>query len=366
MRGARVTDEAALASVKQANGQLRVEIEALLSMGLPNSPMANAEIRVAGGNFVTARPRGVVDGVDMQYTGEVRQIHAAAIRKRLDAGELVLLSPLGYSPTGEIFNLTMEDVAAEAAIALAADKLDLPDRAAGDSRPPTARCMRELTVSQAESALDDARGLAGGRAPVPAGRDQGEPCGACARVHLLSRHVDGALLLELFTHDGVGTMVTQDPLERLRAAGIDDVGGVLQLIEPLEADGTLVKRSRELLEIEIDRFSVLEHDGVMVGCAALYPFPEERAGRARLPGRPPRLSQRRRRRPPPAAHRGAGAARRDGPAVRADHARCALVRRARVRRDRCRRAAAAEAVPVQLLETLQGLRQADLGLVKPM
>ncbi len=273
VRGMRVTDEAALASVKQASGKLRVEIEALLSMGLPNSPMANAEIRVAGGNFVTARPRGVLDGVDMQYTGEVRHIHAEAICKRLDVGELVLLSPLGYSPTGEIFNLTMEDVAAEAAIALHADKLLFLTEQHGICDANGA-LLRELTVSEAEATLAHREDLpADALSYLPAAV---KACrSAVRRAHLLSRHQDGALLLELFTHDGVGTMVTQDPLEKLRQASIEDVGGILQLIEPLEADGTLVKRARELLEIEISRFCVLEHDGVIVGCAALYPFPDE-------------------------------------------------------------------------------------------
>src|SRR5665647_2659983 len=92
-------------------------------MGLPNSPMAGSDIRVASGNFVTARPIGVVDGVDLVHTGEVRKVNAAAIRDRLDHDELVLLSPLGYSPTGEIFNLALEEVAASAAVALGADKL---------------------------------------------------------------------------------------------------------------------------------------------------------------------------------------------------------------------------------------------------
>jgi len=276
VRGIRVTDEAALQSAKQASGQLRVEIEALLSMGLPNSPMANAEIRVAGGNFVTARPRGVLDGVDMQYTGEVRRIHAQAIRRRLEAGELVLLSPLGYSPTGEIFNLTMEDVAAEAAIALTADKLvfliDQPGVA-----EPGGELLRELTVSAAETALRERQDLPeDARLYLPAAV---KACSAAVpRAHLLSRHLDGALLLELFTHEGVGTMVAQDPLECLRPAGIEDVGAILALIAPLEADGTLVTRSRELLEMEIDRFSILEHDGMIAGCAALYPFAQERAG----------------------------------------------------------------------------------------
>src|SRR5262249_39955300 len=152
VRGLRVTDEAAMQCVKQANGQLRVEIEALLSMGLPHSPMANATIRVAGGNFVVARPRGVLDGVDMQYTGEVRRIHADAISRRLDAGDVVLISPLGYSPTGEIFNLRMEDVAAESAIAISADKLMFLIDSSG-VEDDEHNLLRELTVSHAQSRL---------------------------------------------------------------------------------------------------------------------------------------------------------------------------------------------------------------------
>ena len=275
VHGMRVTDENALACVKQASGQVRVDIEALLSMGLANSPMANADIRVASGNFVIARPRGVVDGVDMCYTGEVRKVHADAINIRLDDGELVLLSPLGYSPTGEIFNVTLEDVAAETAIALGAEKLiflmDQPGLKAKGGR-----LLRELTVSDAEKLIRKENQLSDdAKLYLPHAI---KACkGGAARVHLISRHADGALLLELFTHDGVGSMVSRDPLEQLRDATIEDVGGVIRLIEPLEADGTLVKRSRELLEMEISRFGVLEHDHVIVGCAALYPFADEKA-----------------------------------------------------------------------------------------
>ena len=270
----RVTDEATLADVKEASGRLRTEIEALLSVGLPNTPMANADIRVSSGNFVVARPVGVIDGIDMQFTGEVRKVNADAIRRCLDDGDLVLLSPLGYSPTGEIFNLTLEDVAAQTATALKADKLlflmDEPGVATGR------RMRHELTVSEADALIAGKRALKG---------DSGiylpfatRACrGGVKRVHLVSRHVDGALLLELFTHSGVGTMVTEDPLEQLRQASVEDVGGIVRLIEPLEADGTLVKRSRELLEIEIDRFYVLQHDELIVGCAALYPFTKEGA-----------------------------------------------------------------------------------------
>jgi amino-acid N-acetyltransferase len=273
--GMRVTDDDALKCVKEAAGTVRVEIEALLSMGLANSPMAGADIRVASGNFVTAMPMGVLGGVDLMHTGEVRKIDAIGILRRLDANEIVLLSPLGYSPTGEVFNLSLEDVATSAAIALDADKLIFLMDTTGVTGE-TGDLLRELTTAQAEAVL---------ALPTTLPSDVGYylPCAvrACrkgvARAHLISRHVDGALLQELFTHEGIGSMVSEDPLETLRDATIDDVGGILALIEPLEAKGILVRRSRELLEMEIDRFSVLEYDGLIIGCAALYPFPREKA-----------------------------------------------------------------------------------------
>ena len=273
VRDLRVTDGEALECVKEAVGTARIEIETLLSMGLPNTPMAGAEIRVAGGNFVTARPAGVVDGVDLQFTGEVRRVAAGAIRDRLDAGEIVLLSPLGYSPTGEVFNLTLEDVATATAIALEAEKLVfLLDR--GGTVDAKGRPLSRLTAGQAQRL---ARELPEGdmRLYLP------HAVQACkrgvARVHLVSADVDGALLMELFTHEGVGTMVTRDAVENLRPAGIDDVGGILALIEPLEEAGILVHRPRELLELEIGRFFVNELDGRVVGCVALYPFPDAQA-----------------------------------------------------------------------------------------
>ncbi|MHB1247448.1 MAG: amino-acid N-acetyltransferase [Sulfuriferula sp.] len=274
--GLRVTDDAALACVKEAVGEVRVEIEALLSMGLPNSPMANADIRVTSGNFVTARPLGVRGGVDLLHTGEVRKVNAAAIRQRLDDNDIVLLSPLGYSPTGEIFNLSLENVATKAALALDADKLIFLMETEGVHNA-RGGLLRVLTVPEAEKIVAAKRSL-------PEDVAFYLPCAIAAskhgigRVHLISRHIDGALLSELFTHAGIGTMLTPARLETLRPAGIDDVGGILELIRPLEEDGVLVRRSRERLEIEIERFIVLEHDGILIGCAALYPFAGERAG----------------------------------------------------------------------------------------
>lgn len=274
VRELRVTDAAALECVKEAVGTARIEIETLLSLGLPNTPMAGAEIRVAGGNFVIARPAGVVDGVDLMFTGEVRKVAAEAIRARLAAGEIVLLSPLGYSPTGEVFNLTLEDVATEAAIALAADKLvfilDV-----GDAVDAKGRRLSRLTVRQAQRL---ARELPEGDFKLYLPHAVRACRQGVARVHLVSADVDGALLAELFTHEGVGCMVTRETVENLRPASIADVGGILALIEPLEAAGILVHRPRELLEREIDRFFVAELDGRIIGCVALYPYPEAKAG----------------------------------------------------------------------------------------
>ena len=272
-RGLRVTDAQALVAVKHAAGVLRVEIEALLSQGLPNSPMAGASIRVASGNYIAARPIGVVDGVDFQYTGLVRKVDALAIARRLEAGEVVLVPHVGYSPTGEVFNLSWEDVAENVAVALRADKLLL-----FVDRPPADRkggVLGELTARQAEALL---KGQDLGTHTARAVRHALRALAAgVGRAHLISRRTLGATPLELFTHSGVGTMITADPVQRLRDAKLDDVGGILALIEPLEADGTLVKRGRERLEREIGNFLVIEHDGVIAGCAALYPFAGDKA-----------------------------------------------------------------------------------------
>jgi amino-acid N-acetyltransferase len=274
VREFRVTDSAALECVKEAVGITRVNVETLLSLGLPNTPMAGAEIRVASGNFVTAQPAGVVDGVDLQFTGEVRKVAADAIRNRLDAGDIVLLSPIGYSPTGEVFNLTLEDVATSTAIALQADKLVfLLDH--GDTVDAEGHPIHRLTASQAQKL---AKELPDGDMALYLPHAAKACRKGVVRAHLISANVDGALLMELFTHEGVGTMVSRQSVEILRNASIDDVGGILQLIEPLEQEGVLVHRPRELLEQEIDRFFVAELDGRIIGCVALYPFPETLAG----------------------------------------------------------------------------------------
>jgi amino-acid N-acetyltransferase len=273
-QGLRITDEQALTAVKHAAGALRVEIEALLSQGLPSSPMARARLRVASGNYISARPIGVRKGVDFLFTGAVRKVDADALGRHLDAGDVVLVPHLGYSPTGEVFNLSWEDVAENVAVALKADKLLMYT----DKLPAGRKgaLLSELTAREAEALLrkEDLTTSQTARAIAHAVRAL---AGGVGRAHLITRRVESSLLLELFTHEGVGTMINAEPVEKLRPARIEDVRGMLALIEPLEADGTLVKRSRELLESEIGNFQVVEHDGVIVGCAALYPFPEDKS-----------------------------------------------------------------------------------------
>ena len=280
--GMRITDPVALDSAQEAAGQLRFEIEAAFSQGLPNTPMANAIVRLVSGNFLTARPVGIVDGIDFMHSGVVRKVDAIAIRRAIDIGAVVLLSPFGFSPTGEAFNLTMEDVATSTAVALHADKLLFVTEVSGiqeDPADPASPIDTELALADAERLL----------AGLPAPQKPTDPAfylrhcvaacrGGVERSHILPFAVDGALLMEVFTHDGIGTMVVDEKLESLRQATPDDIGGVLHLIEPFERDGTLVKRDRTEIERDIADYTVIEHDGVIFGCAALYPYPEARTG----------------------------------------------------------------------------------------
>lgn len=270
----RITDAQTLECVKDAAGSLRAHIEALLTTGLANSPMYGARIRACSGNFVIAKPMGIHDGVDFCNTGEVRRIDTDAINRLLQAGAIVLLSPIGYSPTGEVFNLSYEDVATQTAVALKADKLIAFSENSGLLRDGTdlVRYAELREVRQLVAHCRDPQLLGVLQALVQSCEH------GVKRSHLISYGDDGALLQELFTRDGAGTLITEDQYEQIRTATINDVGGILEIIEPLEAEGKLVKRSRELLETEINHFTVIDRDGMVIACAALFPYPEQGTG----------------------------------------------------------------------------------------
>ncbi len=270
----RVTDGQSLECVKKAVGALRSEIEAALSMGLANSPMHGARLRVCSGNYIVGKPLGIRDGVDFGHTGEVRRVDCAAIRQQLDLGGIVLLPPTGYSPTGELFNLSAEDLATDTAIALGADKLILMCAEQGASRDGV--LVSELNTQEAEQLLAETSQSS------DIDRHLAAACRACKsgvpRAHLVSYQDDGVLITELYTRDGAGTLITVKSYEQLRQANITDVGGIIELIRPLEQQGVLVRRSRELLEKEISQFCVIERDATVIGCAALYPLDDGKTG----------------------------------------------------------------------------------------
>ncbi len=281
--GTRITDEVALDCAQEAAGQLRYEIEAAFSQGLPNTPMAGATVRVMSGNFITARPVGIVDGVDFAHSGLVRKVDVVGIKRTLDMNAMVLLSPFGFSPTGEAFNLSMEEVATSVAIALQADKLifvtEIPGIRVRPNEPESEDnpIDTELPLATAEQILTQ---VSAGQQPTDTAFYLQHCVKACKagveRSHIVPFAVDGSLLLEIYVHDGIGTMVVDEKLESLREATSDDVAGILHLIEPFENDGTLVKRSRTEIERDAGQYSIIEHDGVIFACAALYPYPEAR------------------------------------------------------------------------------------------
>jgi amino-acid N-acetyltransferase len=275
--GIRITPHEHIQEILKAVGALRTKIEAAFSSGLPNSPMYGSRVKIRSGNFVSARPRGVRDGIDYQLTGEVRSVDKHGIHEALKNDNLVLISPLGYSLTGEVFNLSFAEVAVEVASSIQADKL-IAYNDDGQIRDANGTHYREMTLLKCatflvEKQLHRQSNTYFSLQACHQACDKG-----VARAHIVSAHEDGAILKELYTRDGSGTMVYRDNYETIRTATIDDVAGVLELIAPLESDGTLVKRSRERLETEIDHFTVMEKDNLVLGCAALYPIEGQEAG----------------------------------------------------------------------------------------
>lgn len=263
----RVTDEAALLAVKAAVGIVKTDIEASLSMRLPSSAMHGTSFRLVSGNFVTAKPMGVIDGVDFQHTGEVRSIDAQAINDVLDKRHMVLLSCCGYSPSGEVFNLAVEDVAEYAATAMGADKFILFSKFDGLNDKDDIQ-RRELTTEELKSYLPslEAENLRQAQAALNAVE------AGVSRAHIISYAKEGALLEELFTRTGAGTLITQQEYEHFRCAKREDVSGIASLLKPLEEKGLLITRSQARLEDDIENFYVLERDGMITACAALYAY----------------------------------------------------------------------------------------------
>ncbi len=276
--GVRVTDDQAFTVIKQVAGALQLDITARLSMSLANTPMQGADINVVSGNFVIAQPMGVVEGIDYCHSGKVRRIDVEGIRIQLDNSAIVLHGPIAASVTGESFNLTAEEIATRIAVKLRADKM-IGFGAEQGIKDELGEVIAELLPDAAEQALQRlSLTPTECSSEIPFLRAAIEACRqGVARCHLLSYQLDGALLQELFSIDGIGTQVVTESAEQVRNATIRDIGGILDLIRPLEQAGVLVRRSREQLEMEINKFTIVEREGLVIGCAALYPYEDEQA-----------------------------------------------------------------------------------------
>ncbi|HGX9015303.1 TPA: amino-acid N-acetyltransferase [Escherichia coli] len=275
----RVTDAKTLELVKQAAGTLQLDITARLSMSLNNTPLQGAHINVVSGNFIIAQPLGVDDGVDYCHSGRIRRIDEDAIHRQLDSGAIVLMGPVAVSVTGESFNLTSEEIATQLAIKLKAEKMIGFCSSQGVTNDD-GDIVSELFPNEAQARVE-AREEKGdyNSGTVRFLRGAVKACrSGVRRCHLISYQEDGALLQELFSRDGIGTQIVMESAEQIRRATINDIGGILELIRPLEQQGILVRRSREQLEMEIDKFTIIKRDNTTIACAALYPFPEEKIG----------------------------------------------------------------------------------------
>lgn len=269
-----VTSAKDMATVVQTVGEVRIKIESLLSIGLPNSPMFGAKVRVVSGNFITSRPFGVINGIDHKFTGTVRKIDVEGIKLALDSNSLVVLPPLGISLTGEVFHVKYNDIAVRVAKDLAVDRLvaytsDEGFRDLDDELHPemsVLECKKQLDILEKNNITSQSL----------------EACykvcsNGLSRAHMVSYKQDGAILQELFTRQGSGTLVHSDNYKNIRTASLDDINGIISLIRPLEEKGLLVKRSREILEREVKNFYVVDFDGVIIACAALYVYSEGKA-----------------------------------------------------------------------------------------
>lgn len=275
----RVTDAKTLELVKQAAGMLQLEITARLSMSLNNTPLQGAHINVVSGNFIIAQPLGVDDGVDYCHSGRIRRIDEEAIHRQLDNGAIVLMGPVAVSVTGESFNLTSEEIATQLAIKLKAEKM-IGFCSSQGVYSQEGEIVPELFPNEAQARVEELEAEEDyNSGTVRFLRGAVKACrSGVRRCHLISYQEDGALLQELFSRDGIGTQIVMESAEQIRRATINDIGGILELISPLEQQGILVRRSREQLEMEIDKFTIIQRDNTTIACAALYPFPEEKIG----------------------------------------------------------------------------------------
>ena len=267
----RISDKKIIKAAIECASIVRSELETQLSTSLKNTALYKNKIKIASANVITAKPLGVINGVDMLFTGTVRKIETESITRLLDLGNIVLLSPLGLSPSGETFNIPHEEVSSQIAISLKANKLiyftDQNGLFTKDNkliREASIETAQEIIINYSKQSFKKfvKASINAVNAGVP-------------RVHLMSYEHDGALLQELYTIDGIGTLILKNDFERIREANKNDISSISEMISPLENEGILVKRNHENLLNELSFFSVVERENIITAVGALYIYQDK-------------------------------------------------------------------------------------------
>ncbi|WP_130536947.1 amino-acid N-acetyltransferase [Thiomicrorhabdus indica] len=261
--GCRITPTEILPIFQKTIGQVRSQLEAIFCA---TSHQQTQPLTIVSGNWVIAQPKGVIDGIDFGHTGILRKVNIAGIQDSLNAKQIVLLTPLAYSLTGEVFNLNTFEQACEIAKQLKADKLMVFEDLQAWLEPlkSTGRQISQWEFEQNAKALPESL--------QPKINQLRTIYQDVKRIHILHQNEPSSLLTELFTRDGSGLLIFSDHYHQIRSARHEDISAIIELITPLESKGILVKRSRERLELEIDKFTVIERDHCIIGCAALYEY----------------------------------------------------------------------------------------------
>ncbi len=268
--GVRVTDESALHELQAAAGALLMQLMGGLSQRLVGSPMAGAQMHVRTGNFVEARPMGLIDGTDFGFSGRVLDVDQNGIRQALAAGDMVLLPPLGFSLTGEVFNLSAHALGGAIAARLQAEKLVVLAPEASALRQRYETQGGHVTPEQAETLAGEEHDVELKAALLAAKEAVRE---GVRRAHVVDGALDGALLAELFSRDGSGVLVSASPYDVVRRARPSDIPGITLLLKQEASHGTVVPRTRRQLRSTLGRYIVVVRDGLVVATAALTEEP---------------------------------------------------------------------------------------------
>jgi len=277
----RITDARAMPFVEMAAFHVATRFMTFLS---------GSRVDAIIGNFVRARGLGVVDGVDMGHTGAVDKVFTESISRVLNLGAVPILPCIGWSPAGKAYNVPSDEIALAVSSALGANKLFIVsarEGIRGEVKPlPENVETREdgsivrLTPSDTEKIISTLTcgSKAPGKMPPPLLRELRLALSACRagvdRVHLIDGREEGAVLKELFSNLGVGTMIFTDEYESIKSLHSRDLPDILRIMEPLMKSGVLLRRTAEQIQEKKDDYAVFEIDGSVHACGALHDWGE--------------------------------------------------------------------------------------------